>query len=367
MSNHPFLGYGPENYSIAFQDNFDPKLFKDEFYNEIIIDRAHNIYFDTGVSGGYPLIVIYTFLILGILYAIYTAYDKKKITKLQAGIFGGLIVAYIFQNLFSFDSNISIFYLFVFIGIIFGLQETHRTEHEEEIKKSKNINEKNLSLTLSVLLVIVSGISLWYFVVLPSRKAILMQKVVTTYFIDGKSQLYENLLTGAQIGNDRDTASLSDVIFENYSYNLTNSIYKDSDIPLLLEDVTGMYNYLDSVAKINKTDINLRIGLLRFNSIYYFITGKEISSNSLQIIENAHKLSPSNLEIYWWEAQIHFWHGDIPKAVESYKKGIALNPSFILSHKIFIQFASDIRDKKLFEEALIEAKRDIPNYDFDSL
>jgi O-antigen ligase len=367
IDEHPYLGYGPENYSIAFNNNFDPKLFKDEYYNETIIDKAHNVYFDTGVSGGYPLILMYTFVFLGIFYAVYTAYNKKKITKLQAGIFGGLMVAYIFQNLFSFDSNVSIFYFFVFIGIIFGLQEAHKTEHEEEIIKSKNINDKNLNLTLSILLVILSGVSIWYFVVLPSRKAILMQNVVVAYFNDDKSQLYENLLIGSSIGNDKDVASLADIIFANYSYNLTNSVYKESDIPNLLRDVIGIYNYLDSVAKTNKTDLRLQVGLLRFNSIYYFINGKEISNNSLKIIESSHKLSPTNPEIYWWEAQIHFWHGDIDNAVESYKKAIALNPNFIISHKIFIQFASDIRDKKLYEEALIQAKKDIPDYNFDSL
>jgi len=365
MNDHPYLGYGPENYSIAFQDKFDPYLFKSKYYNETSSDKAHNIYFDTGVSGGYPAIAIYLFLFLSIFYAIYEAYKKKKITKLQAGTLWGLFIAYIFQNLFLFDSNISIFYFFVFLGIIYGLLGENLIEHEKEKTESKNIIDKNLKITVSVLLVILSGISLWYFVVLPSRKAILLQNVVSIYFIENKVPLYRNLLNSTSMGNDRDVSAVSDIIFRNYSYGIMHSIYKESDMLPLKNDVKSFFDYLEKISKSNKTDFRLQIALLRFNSIYQFMSGKEASNNSFKIIEEAHRQSPANLEVYWWEAQIYYWHDNIDMAVISYKKAIDLNPNFSTSHDMLIKFAKDTNNKKLYDEALIQAQKDIPGYNFE--
>ncbi len=363
MSEHPVLGYGPENFSIAFQDKFNPKLFTNEFYNETINDKAHNFYYDTGVSGGYPAIILYAFLFLSILYAIYEAYKKNSITKLYAGVLFGLFLAYLFQNLFFFDSNVTIFYFFTFIGIVYGLQDHHKIASEKEMVMQKKARSEDSKLII-LLLIVASCASLLYFVILPSQKAILLQSVVSTPFKTDKSLIYENLLNSASIGNDRDVSSLSDIIFREYSYNLTHSVYQESDIPKLGEDVKLMFNYLESVSKTNTTDIRLQIALLRFNSIHYFLSGTEASKDSLLILDKAHNQSPSNPEIYWWEAQIYFWHADIENAINSYKKAIALNPYYGISHKMLIQFAKDTNNKKLFDEALLQAKKDIPGFNF---
>ena len=52
-------------------------------------------------------------------------------------------------------------------------------------------------------------------------------------------------------------------------------------------------------------------------------------------------------------------------AVISYKKAIDLNPNFSTSHDMLIKFAKDTNNKKLYDEALIQAQKDIPGYNFE--
>ncbi len=360
INEHKFFGYGPENFPIAFQDNFNPKLFKDSYYNETISDRAHNLYYDTGVSGGYPAIFLYLILFVSIFYAIYVVYKKNNIKRLQASILVGLFTAYLFQNLFFFDSNITIFLLFSFIGIVYGLLD-HSKKEEVLLYKWSNIDKKVIAL----LLIVVSCAFLFYFVILPSRKAICMQRILSYNILQDKSLVYSKLLSSVPMGNDRDLASLSDNIFREVTYKLTHSGYSEPDVPALGKEVKSFYNYLDAVSVLNNTDFRLQIALLRFNSIYYFLSQTELSNNSLSIINKAHNQSPTNIEVYWWEAQIYFWHGDNKKAIDTYKKAIDLYPALGTSHAMLLQFAKDTKDKKTYDEALIEAKNNIPDFNFE--
>ncbi|PIS04794.1 MAG: hypothetical protein COT81_04575 [Candidatus Buchananbacteria bacterium CG10_big_fil_rev_8_21_14_0_10_42_9] len=109
--DRPILGYGNENFTVPFDKYFDPRIIEDEG-SVIWFDRAHNIVFDRLIPGGLIGFGLYAIL-LG--YAFFIIWRKHKAEDGHPEIvLFILLVAYVVQNLFVFDS-ISTFIPWIFI------------------------------------------------------------------------------------------------------------------------------------------------------------------------------------------------------------------------------------------------------------
>ncbi len=173
-----------------------------------------------------------------------------------------------------------------------------------------------------------------------------------------KTPIYEKLENAHSMGDDTSISTFSNMYFNYIIY----TDFGEGTVPLLQKDVKQFFDYLYKVSEKNKTDFTLQIGLLRFNSIYYVFSKEEASSHTMEILDRAFKLEPNNPEPYWWLAQVYFWKGDNSKAVDAYKKGIAINPNLDVSHNMLIKFAKDTNNNKLYEESLSQAVKDIPDF-----
>lgn len=368
ISQHPFFGYGPENYMIAFQENFNPKILNMEYGHESWNDKAHNIYYDTGVSGGYPAILFYAIFLASIFYFIYRAFVFGKISHLQASILWGLLVGYIFQNLFVFDSLLSILALFMITGLFIGLSDD---KSENKIIDSKKIDvvskkrEDTLKILTAITLIIFFSFSFFYFVISPSKKSKLLNTVLETS-IGKRPEAYPKLLGGSSVGNDWDVGGFADSIYKIYTTNLLEIKKNKELLPYLNNDLKSLVGYLEIVSKSNTTDFRLNIIIVRLYNIYLYLNDLKYdsvsSSHMLEILNHAHQLSPTSPEFYWWMSQIYLDQGDINGAKESYQKALLINPSVKASNDLFINFAENIGDQKLYDQSLKEAQINIPGY-----
>ena len=116
------LGDGPENYSTGFNKHFPPEIFRDPG-SQIWFDRAHNLFFDQVLTVGLLGLLAYA-AIIG-----YAAWLFSRTRQLGWGLSGswlwvGLLVGYVFQNMFVFDTlNTEILlYLVLGFGAFAGLQ-----------------------------------------------------------------------------------------------------------------------------------------------------------------------------------------------------------------------------------------------------
>ncbi|HAE36464.1 MAG: hypothetical protein UR85_C0005G0028 [Candidatus Nomurabacteria bacterium GW2011_GWF2_35_66] len=369
MNKHPWLGYGPENYMIAFQENFNPQILNKDLSVEAWNDRAHNIYFDTGVSGGYPAIIFYSIFLLSIFYGIFVLFKNNKISNVQVGIFYGLLCAYIFQNLFVFDSTLSIMNLFMFAGLAFGYigykSDDEKKNKEEQNGKQKKIivsqtNEMLIGTTLLVLCVI-----FWiYFSILPADKSKAFWSVFSKK-IEVRSD-YSNLLQGSSVGNDWDVSGLAHDVYKSYALNPIQIKNNKAMLPIYEKDLNSLLKYLESVSRENTTDFRLYKKIFDLYSTSIFLGDKRndpiLIQHLFEVLNQAKELSPNNPEVYWGMAQLYAWSGDFKNIEQVYKQAIDLDPSVSASHKLLIQFAQAIRDQKLYNEAIIQAEKDIPGF-----
>ncbi len=102
--DRPVFGWGPENYNVAYNANYDPAY---SYYAEDWFDRAHNKIAEVGVTYGGVGLVLY----LGILGLTFAMIRKRPFLV-------GIFAAYVVQNLFLFDNIVSYIPLFAFWGYL---------------------------------------------------------------------------------------------------------------------------------------------------------------------------------------------------------------------------------------------------------
>ncbi len=95
-----FLGYGYENYNIAFNKYFPALIYRDPG-SRVWFDRAHNIIFDQAVTGGIFGILAYL-SIFGL--SIWILFSKRRCYNIGSFVLISLLAAYFVQNLFVFDT-----------------------------------------------------------------------------------------------------------------------------------------------------------------------------------------------------------------------------------------------------------------------
>ena len=124
------IGVGPENYADVFSKRFPPRIYLDPG-SQVWFDRAHNIFFDVALTTG--LLGLLLFL------SIFAIASRNFIRRWREdGVSGswlwvGLLLAYLFQNLFVFDTvNTEILLLLVLAFAAFQSfrQQTPAPERE---------------------------------------------------------------------------------------------------------------------------------------------------------------------------------------------------------------------------------------------
>lgn len=360
IDDHPYFGYGPENYMIAFEKNFDVKILDDSHGHEAWSDKSHNIYFDTGVSGGYPAIALYGIFLLSIFYGLYKAHKADRISKVQASILGGMLIGYIFQNLFIFDTPVSLVALFMTLGIVFALQKDSNKEKLHKIKSSIVLN--NVVASILTVTFVIAFINFSY---LPLKKSREFARVMTLN-IDQRPTEYMDLLKAPYVGNDWDASFFASNIYVSYRDQIKNLKADESIKSYVDADLTSYLEYLNKLAETNKTDYRLRLSMLHLYSIKLNILITKYSTEEfdhiLSIADEAHKLSPRDPQVSWDLGFLKFFQGDLNGALVEYRNAVNLDKTSPVSWKMMLNFLKMIEQQKLYDITLTEAQKNIPDF-----
>jgi len=131
VEERPILGWGQESFNYPFNKYYTPNLYGQEQW----FDRAHNVFLDWLIAGGFLGLLAYLFLYIGLLWAIW----KSKHPDLGVpgkAIITGLVVAYFFHNFFVFDNLAS--YIIFFAFLAYGHHVSiERREKEKEVVLNK--------------------------------------------------------------------------------------------------------------------------------------------------------------------------------------------------------------------------------------
>lgn len=357
MHERPLVGYGPENFSIAQQEYFDPRFLSKELAYEASTDHPHNIYFDTGVSAGYPGIILYALFFASLIYLVYKRIDTRSLSVAERAVLIGIPVSYIFQALFSPDS------IQTWLGVILTTAYVYACSTNQ----SQDISEKKTEVkeVIGWVLIVLSIPLIIIFAIRPSIKAAKFGKIIGAS-LNVRSTRYSELLAGSAVGSYWDVSAFA---YDEYKLYAKNPVAVKQDqkvLPYAIKDVDSYISYLEAVTKINKTDYRLYFTLVNFyNTKIYFSDlpyDPTLAQHIQELIGYTHMLSPTDPRVYWLYAQLAAWKGDMAAVIDAYQKGIAIDPTLPVSHELLLKFLKGIGNNAEYTKALLAAKAAIPNF-----
>jgi len=120
FKERPILGWGVGNFGIPYAKHYNPEMFGQEAW----FDRTHNMPLEWLVSGGIIGFSAYIALFASIIWALIYGVKHNILQKKSAFIFVGMLIAYLIQLLFVFDTLSSYLMLAIILGFFSTVSST---------------------------------------------------------------------------------------------------------------------------------------------------------------------------------------------------------------------------------------------------
>jgi O-antigen ligase/tetratricopeptide (TPR) repeat protein len=117
VKESPIIGYGQSNFNYIFNQNYDPRLYRQEQW----FDRSHNIFMDWLITGGFLGLIAYLSIFGWCVWylAVRPLVRKNDHTfdVMERGVLLGILAGYFTHNFVVFDNIVS----YIFFAIILAL------------------------------------------------------------------------------------------------------------------------------------------------------------------------------------------------------------------------------------------------------
>ena len=144
-----WLGYGYENYNIAFNKYYNPAIYS---FDKSFFDRAHNIIFEMGTTSGLIGLLSYlSIFVIAILALFKKFFQNRKVFRVNLILITALAV-YFVQNIFVFDtlsSYLMFFLILSYIAVQTSLRGANRVNDE-----ATSLTPVKQSIIISILILI---------------------------------------------------------------------------------------------------------------------------------------------------------------------------------------------------------------------
>lgn len=304
--DHPLLGYGPENTVYGINKYYNPNITEEWF------DRAHNFVFDyLGTSGVLGLAAYLAIFIV----AVWSLWRLSKKDYQLAIILLALLTAYLFSNLFVFDTINTWLLVIAVLAFIGFLSHADGSEyHWQWSVKWQNLNYLWICLGLIV------GIFVAYTtLIMPIRVNTTAINAMQNYTVDPNKTLefYQQALNYNTFGNieiafQLTQYSLKTMDAKDFSYQLLKQIFEEAEKRDLL------------VLKQDPAELRIRLALAELYQ-KYSINNSFYIDESINLVESHLSDSPRRLENYTILAQGYYLKKDLVKSLEYLEKILTLS------------------------------------------
>ncbi len=149
FKERPIFGWGQEHYAAVFDKYYNPNMWGQEPW----FDRVHNIVFDWLIAGGLVGLLAYLSLYLT---ALWLLWRSGAFTLAERAILTGLLAAYFFYLLFTFDNIMSYILFFAVLGYI-----TVRGSQDTKPLLEDSRASRNYLPAIAIVTIVLSVVSIW--------------------------------------------------------------------------------------------------------------------------------------------------------------------------------------------------------------
>jgi len=330
IKEKPILGYGPENFSIAFDKYYNPSLLYINRAWGSWYDKAHNFLFEISVTSGIPALLIFISLLVILYYKLRKIKYSHKSAQTNANqhlIAHGIIAtffAYISASLFSFDVFSTYILFFLIVAYSIHLTSKHSKPIQKPVEISKDINPIKSIIYCLLFIILLSFI--WHAGLKPlyiNRDINMADHYVRTNKCDKAVELMESkVIHNSSIIDSYAKLKYIDIIGKCDQQIPGLKINSTQKAISVLKEVTEIRPYYTRAWIFLGSYTNTLIQ----NSQKFKITNiKELRDESNSFFEKAYELSPKHEEVFAGWIQIKLMFGNYESAKEKSNECLILN------------------------------------------
>lgn len=333
----PIFGWGPQNFGIVFEKNFDPWL---KFHNKPRFDQAHNIVMDTLVDVGILGFLTYLSLFGSVFWVLWKKASKSRVNFFAAAIFTSLLIGHFTQNLVVFDMPASYLMLFMVLGFAGSVAQGQTSEKAVA---------KKFSPLITIVAVLLFVLSFNYFVYKPSISGKGIIKVLVSQSYEQRMGFYEETLHTSPLG------------LYQLRYHLNNNLLKKAQKgDANLEEVNFMIQELEKSLQTSSLDYDSKLSLAEIYNAQAILFKQGNLNRAEEILNQAIEFSPKKQDAYWEMAKTQSMLGKEDEALSYAEKAVAIDPQLAQSHIFYINALTVYGKNDLAEEKAREALEVVP-------
>lgn len=340
ISERPLLGWGPENFEIAYERHYDNTVLENRNGGEAWFDRAHNVFIDQAVDTGYVGVVAYTLVYLVIigclLYALLRA--KERNDQVLASILLVYFAAHVAELQTAFDTSISYVPLTIMAALSTVLfAKVKASAGKENAWSISNVGKHTLGVVLL-------GYFGWATIggTIPIMSAETANGAVRTVG-SGEKRLP---LYPALFGSPMDKPSF----LWRTSTDFQRGIGQDPSVLADPAKVQFLVKELDVFAQeyrdhlmAHPNDFRAHLTLADI-LIYYKLFDIDKLGEAQQVLDKALLLNNTLPQPYWMKAVAYLYQAKFKEAREWAAKGLAVNPGIEESKRVSEYIEQSIKD-----------------------
>lgn len=326
---HPILGWGEENFNLVFNKYYKTSLYDQEAW----FDRAHNIYVEWFVAGGFLGGLAYLALFAVLFWELWRRRVAEGtvlvLSVTDKAILSGAVVAYMVNNFFVFDNLISLVLFFAILGVVHhatvGIHAPSRSEHSFGPQR----------FAVALLVVLATVVIFWRADVRPieaSRTLIAAMSPQEKGVVDNL-RLYKEALALNTFGNPEIREQ-----FVRFASQVRGASDKDVSAALKSEIIQSAVQTMQDQVRETPDDARYRLFLGNF----YITIGDQ--DQAIRELGEAVRLSPGKQQMYGALTAAYINKGDVGKFLATAKYSYELdvsNQEALVNYAIAAIFAKD--------------------------
>ena len=331
IADRPILGWGVDNFERVFEHYYDSRLLQDDYGNEAWFDRAHNVFVDQTIDGGYIGLILYLliYLCVGIclLFVVLRSMNKND------RALGTILLIYFGMHLLelqtAFDTSVSYIMVAFMLALSIGL--FHKT-----IKEVKKVNYEidlgeNIRYVLGIVVICFFAWTSFSGLVPFMRTQWANGYIRTVGDSSERLKVYDTLFS-----SKIDTAAF----LWRTSADLQRGIGGDPSVlndPQKVTNLNKEFNYLASkysqYLEEYPNDFRSHLNLADL-LIYVRLFDDDRLEDAQLVLDEAIRLVPQSPQSYWMKAVAYIYERKFDLAREWAQKGLAVNPKIKESQKV---------------------------------
>jgi O-antigen ligase len=311
------VGYGWENYNIAFNKYFHPEIFRDNG-SQIWFDRAHNTLFDVAVASGLGGLIVYLSIFGCALFYLfrYLRRDKDNLVLYLVAI--SFLIAHFIQNFFVFDCLGTYIMLFMVLGFVAFIVNKHEKNSQPTVREAiKPFNY--LICCLGLIILILAG---FFFNLQPAKANITGLDGLKYFYAGDIEKALDRMLAATKMGTYQ-SPEIRQKLADNV-ISLNKSTYSQDIDKLKQVFLTTVESTKANIAASPRDVQNYLYLMILYNS--YSQLDASLPSQVLRLSAETLALSPSRPQIYFELGQAAINSGSPKQGLDYFEKAVALNP-----------------------------------------